>query len=138
MVPWRWEAARFREDRAAGDDKELSGSRRFPLRSKLARLTGMETRTIETAATGRGGKPIGVLIQAFEAEFERVPDTATWAMKMAPGRKFGLRTYLTRGGKTFRHVTNQLLFDTAAERDAEAEAFIDAIPGHLDRLRSTL
>ena len=98
----------------------------------------MQTRIIETTAAGRGGKPIGVLVQTFEAEFERVPDTATWAMKTPPGRKFGLRTYLTRGGKTFRHVTNQLLFETAAERDAAVEAFIDAIPGHLDQLRPTL
>jgi hypothetical protein len=108
------------------------------MRSKLARLTGMETRTVDTAAVGKGGKSIAVLIQTFEAEFERVPDSATWAMKTSPGRKFGLRTYLQRDGKPFRHVTNQMLFESARERDDAVAAFVEAIPHHLDRLRPWL
>jgi hypothetical protein len=131
-------AARFREDRHERDDKELSGDERGSMRSKLARLTGMETRTVDTATVGKGGRPIAVLIQTFEAEFERVPDSATWAMKTSPGRKFGLRTYLTRDGKPFMHVTNQLLFESAGERDAEVEAFIARVPHHLDRLKAWL
>jgi hypothetical protein len=108
------------------------------MRSKLNRLTGMETRHLETSETGRGGKPIGVMIQTFEAEFVRVPDTETWAAKIAPGRKFGLRTYLTRDGKMFRHVTNQLLFEKASERNAAVDAFVAAIPEHLEKLRRWL
>lgn len=108
------------------------------MRSKLNRLTGMETRLLETGQTGRGGKPIGVMVQTFEAEFVQVPDTETWAAKIAPGRKFGMRTYLTRDGKMFRHVTNQLLFDTRAKRDQAVDAFVEAIPEHLEKLRRWL
>ena len=67
------------------------------MRSKLNRLTGMETRLLETGQTGRGGKPIGVMVQTFEAEFVQVPDTETWAAKIAPGRKFGMRTLRESG-----------------------------------------
>ncbi|MFO1088519.1 MAG: hypothetical protein U1E46_02945 [Hyphomicrobiales bacterium] len=108
------------------------------MRSKLDSLTNMTTRTIETDVSGRGGKAISVLVQTFEATYVRVPDTETWAAKIAPGKKFGLRTYLARDGKMFRHVTNQLLFDTAKERDTAVDRFVGEIPAHLEKLKRWL